>query len=445
MENSLPVDKTYTILELNTTVRNLIKGHFTTYIWVCGEIQGLRPDRNKKHTYFELVQKHAQSPEIAAKVKVALFAGRKPLIDERIAKSQGAFELKNDIEVKFLCEVSLHPPTGQYSLIIIDIDPVYTLGKVAQNRLKIIAELRGQGLLEKNRTLPIPDLPLRIGLITALDSAAYHDFINELNASGFGFKVTAVNSYMQGKGVEGDVIGALKYFNRIKADLDLVVITRGGGSKADLAWFDNQKIAQAIAHLPLPVLSALGHQTDISVTDMVAHTAFKTPTKAGQFLTERIAEALQAIEMLGEKILEGSLSYLQRQKQDLRTKTLVIDSGTLRYFGDHREDLARITSGLKSAGLQTLKDSARLADHNIKTVQDYSKRALQEAANNVKYIEDKLGLLDPRTILRRGYSITLKGSKAVRAISELTPGDIITTRYSHGRSHSQVKELNNDD
>jgi exonuclease VII large subunit len=146
MENLLKTEKTYSILELNNTVRNLIKGHFTSYIWVCGEIQGLRPERNKKHTYFELVQKHPHHSEIIAKIKVALFASRKPAIFKRIAEAQGSFDLKNDIEVRFLCEVSLHPPTGQYSLIVIDIDPVYTLGKVAQNRLRIIEELKKEGL-----------------------------------------------------------------------------------------------------------------------------------------------------------------------------------------------------------------------------------------------------------------------------------------------------------
>ena len=112
--NNLPkTEKVYSVLELNTVVRDLIRLEFPDCVWVCGEIQGLRPERNKKHTYFELVQKHPEADEIIAKVRIALFSNRKPAIYERLRQSQATFELKNDIEVKLLCEVSLHAPTGQ--------------------------------------------------------------------------------------------------------------------------------------------------------------------------------------------------------------------------------------------------------------------------------------------------------------------------------------------
>ena len=114
MEELLKAKKVYTVLEINNIVRDILKKEFPAYIWVCGEIQGLRPKVDKKHTYFELIQKHPKEDIIIAKVKVALFANRKPFIHKRIKDTNGAFELKNDIEVKFLCEVSLHPPTGQY-------------------------------------------------------------------------------------------------------------------------------------------------------------------------------------------------------------------------------------------------------------------------------------------------------------------------------------------
>ncbi|UCG35259.1 MAG: exodeoxyribonuclease VII large subunit, partial [Candidatus Omnitrophota bacterium] len=235
LNNLSKTEKVYSVLELNTVVRDLIRAEFPDYIWVCGEIQGLRPERDKKHTYFELVQKHSEADEIIAKVRIALFSNRKPVIFERIQKTEMPFELKNDIEVKLLCEVSLHPPTGQYSLIAIDIDPIYTLGKVAQNRQRIIEELKKRGLLEKNKLCSIPTLPLKVGLITAFDSAAYHDFVNELSSSGYGFKVRAFNCHMQGKNVEKDVLRALGYFNSLSLDkLDVIVITRGGGSTADL-------------------------------------------------------------------------------------------------------------------------------------------------------------------------------------------------------------------
>lgn len=441
MENFLKTEKVYTVLELNSLIRNLIKKEFPNYVWICGEIQGLRTERDKKHTYFELVQKHPKQDAIIAKVRVALFANRKPLILRHIRQTQGAFELKNDIEVKFLCEVGLHPPTGQYSLIIIDIDTTYTLGKFAQNRLRIIEELRKGGIFERNKLLRIPDLPLHIGLITAHDSAAYHDFINELSISGYGFKIFTYNSYMQGESVERDVITALRCLGSLKMKLDVIVITRGGGSRADLSWFDNKKIAIEISNSDVPVLSALGHHIDVSVADLVAHTSFKTPTKVAQFLVERTTEALNNIEVIYQRFIDESTLLIKEENRDLKTKALTIDSQVNRYFRDSHKRLAEIRSTICNVAEYLIRNQSRFILESMKTLKSSFKRGLQDVLHHVKYTESKIQLLNPRTILKRGYSITLKGKRVVKSTSRLQKEDLIKTVYFKGESISQIKEL----
>jgi len=441
MEDLLKTEKVYTVLELNSLVQGLIKKEFPNYIWVCGEIQGLRTERDKKHTYFELVQKHPKQDSIIAKARVALFANRKPLIFRHIRQTQGTFELKNDVEVKFLCEVSLHPPTGQYSLIIIDIDPAYTLGKFAQNRLRIIEELRKEGIFERNKSLKIPDLPLRVGLITARDSAAYHDFINELTTSGYGFKVFTYNSYMQGKSVERDVITALRVLGSLKIKLDVIVITRGGGSRADLSWFDNKKIAIEISNSDIPVLSALGHHIDVSVVDLVAHTSFKTPTKVAQFLVERNTDAVNNMEVIYQRLIDEVTRLIKGEAIDLKTIALKIDSQVNRYFRDSHKRLAEIKSTICSVTDYVIRNQSRFILESIKTLKKSSKRGLQDLLHHVKYAESKIQLLNPRTILKRGYSITLKGGKTVKSTTRLKNNDLIKTIYFNGESISQIKEL----
>jgi exodeoxyribonuclease VII large subunit len=250
---------------------------------------------------------------------------------------------------------------------------------------------------------------------------------------------------MQGKRVEEDVAGALKYFNKISSSLDVIVITRGGGSKADLAWFDNKRIATSIANSKIAILSALGHQTDISVTDMVAHTSLKTPTKVAQFLVERITQSLTEIEDITRQILEGSLLYLDKQRQKIKTQALVIDSGVLSYFRDHHKDLTKIQANLANFSLHYLKDKSQSISQKTKRIQDYFKRALHNAQFNVKYIQSKLDLLNPRTILKRGYSITLKDKRTVKSTSQLKRGDSLTTVYSKGKSTSIVREIKKDE
>ncbi len=440
MDSLFKIQKVYTVLELNTTVRSVIQREFPEQIWVCGEIQGLRPERQKKHIYFELVQKGAQDQGIVAKVKVALFAGRQPLIQRRIQETKGAFEFKNDIEVKFLCEVSLHAPTGQYSLVVVDIDTVYTLGKVAENRLKVIEELKKLGLIEKNKLQLIPLIPLHIGLITAYDSAAYHDFINELDLSGYGFKVLACNCHMQGSLVEKDVLEALSFFNGLSPnELDVIIITRGGGSIADLSCFDNKNIGQKIANSRFAVISAIGHQINTTITDMVAHTFCKTPTKAAQFLTEKVRDFLQNLDNLEEKIITETQDLLQTSKGRLQNITISTDSLLARYFADQLQQILEKKHSIASALAVSLVQKKGLLKTKVGFLKSSLPKLLKSLSGNLSYLEEKINILDPKHVLRRGYSLTFKNGRIFKSVRDVEVGEEITTVLYDGKLDSEVK------
>ncbi len=435
------MDKVFSVLELNSTVRNLLRESFPQTIWVCGEIQGFRPERNKRHIYFELVQKDADSDNILAKVKIALFAGKRPLIERRIAETKGAFKLSNDIEVKILCEVSLHPPTGQYSLIVHDIDTVYTLGKVAQNRLKIIEDLKKRGLLNRNKLCDLALVPLNIGLITAYDSAAYHDFTNELALSGYGFKVWACNCHMQGKAVEPDVLKALSFLNKTVANkLDAIVITRGGGSTADLSFFDNKKIAENIAASKFPVISALGHQIDSTITDMVSHTICKTPTKAAQLLVERVKGVMDELDNLTEQIPNRASQLIIKSSQGLANLSVKLESASSRFFRIHREELLnrkhRVVNSAKMIVTKE-KDALKLSLKNLKL---FPPKIIKAAIEKIKYLQEKIKILDPKNTLKRGYSITLKGGKAIKSFDSLNINDEILSVFYEGEVLSKISK-----
>ncbi|MFH1771711.1 MAG: exodeoxyribonuclease VII large subunit [Candidatus Omnitrophota bacterium] len=433
-------NKIFSVLELNTAVRDLIKSGFSEYIWVCGEVQGLRPDRGKKHTYFELVEKHPKADEIIAKVKVALFEGRKHTIARRIKEAQGAFELKNDIEVKLLCEVSIHPPTGQYSLIVVDIDTFYTLGKAAQMRLKIIEELRAQGMLDKNKGLGVALVPLSLGLITARDSAAYHDFINELSLSGIGFKVTVFNAHMQGKEVEKDVCEALNYFKRNKNDYDIVVITRGGGSKADLSWFDNKKIAESVASSSIPVFSALGHHIDVSITDMAAHTSVKTPTKAAQLIVEKVKGFAEDIENLKEKIILSAQGAINQAVKKLHYEAVNINSLLPKFFIDNRQILQDQLHKIDSFVSSFLTRNRHAIEVYFTRIQTCVDKLFTREKERLTHCDEKARLLNPHCVIKRGYSLAFKDNRVVKSLKQINEGDILKTLLQDGFFLSLVKE-----
>ena len=195
-------------------------------MWVCGEIQGFRQARSG-HIYFDLVEKQEGSSKINAKITAALFANRRFHIENILKKSQNAFTLKNDIEVKFAGQVNFYEPYGTISFIVEDIDPTYTLGRLAQEKLKLIAALKKKGIFDANKKCPLPMVPLRVGLMTSHDSAAFKDFTSELERSAFGFQVYLRNTLMQGKQAEKDVVKAIDELEKVK-DLDVIVIYAWG-------------------------------------------------------------------------------------------------------------------------------------------------------------------------------------------------------------------------
>lgn len=437
MDSFLKTEKVYTIFDLNDRVRTLIRDEFSGLVWVCGEIQDLR---ERAHINLNLVQKDSTSEQIVAQVKAVIFENMKHRIFERIREGKWEFGLKKDIEVKLLCKVDLYVKTGQFSLTVFDLDPIYTLGKIAQSRQKIIEELKLAGVFEKNKTLDIPVVPLKIGLITADHSAAYHDFINELKISGYGFKVFIRDCYMQGAHVEKDVVKGLDYFNCFsQEELDAVVITRGGGSTADLSFFDNKKIAQTVSRLKFPVITALGHQINITIADMAAHTSVKTPTAAAQFLTEKVRIFIDNLGFLQERILKTTETFLSRGHQDLEKNAVKMESMVTRYFSRQKELLLESQHHVRRFMEVRLMKERECAERYygdlnrcLRNLFDHSKEAL-------KYRENKISLLNPRNVLKRGYSLTMKNKKTVKSVNDLEKADLMETVFYDGNVLSEVK------
>src|SRR3989338_2820686 len=159
------------VSELNELIQDVLRAGFPRPVWVCGEIQGYNRNRGKTHIFFELIEKDPNSEKIVAKIGLVLFSGKNAHINEILKSSENAFALRDDIEVKFSCSIDFYPPHGAVRLVVESIDPTYTLGRLAQEKQRLIALLKQNGTLDKNKQVALPDVPLQIGLITADDSA----------------------------------------------------------------------------------------------------------------------------------------------------------------------------------------------------------------------------------------------------------------------------------
>ncbi|QXE87361.1 exodeoxyribonuclease VII large subunit [Geomonas nitrogeniifigens] len=250
--------------------------------------------------------------------------------------------LDNGTVVGFQCSLQFSAQYG-LSLRVIDADPSFALGEMELKKREIIERLQKEGLFEPNKQRFAPLLPLRIGLVTSANSAAYNDFIQTLTVSGFGFRIYLADALMQGDQTERSVLKAIDALCRL--DLELIVIARGGGSKTDLYYLDNESIARRIAACPLPVWSGIGHEIDTSVLDHVTNKAFKTPTAVAEELVARFVqmrrqldEATGTLRTVWDYKYKNSREYLVRADIGIRQGT--------------RKHLELVSSGLREQANQ---------------------------------------------------------------------------------------------
>ena len=431
-------DEFLTVSELNHFIRDVLNSGFPRSLWICGEVQGYDRGKDKKHVFFELCEKDPATHEITARIGLVIFAQARPRIEAILRQAENAFELKDDIEVKFLCKVDFYPGHGQVRLIVESIDPVHTLGKIAQDRQRLIALLKQKGILDKNKQLLLPEVILNIGLITSYDSAAYHDFISELKRSGYAFKVFLINAIMQGKNTEHSVINALKVLGKIEG-MNAIIITRGGGSIAELSSFDSEKIAVAISQLTVPVLSGIGHEINTTVTDLAAHTFAKTPTAIAKFLVERLRGFVEGVDDRQERIIQALRQVLKDHHQRLKDHAVSLQTQTLGLIKSHQQRLAIITEALQREPLVKFKESKR----SLGEAQDHLKKIiylhLQNSRIKIKHYEKLVHMASPVETLKRGFSITrAQDGRLIRNMKDAKGAKNITTQLVDGLLESEV-------
>ena len=432
-------DEFFSVSELNTMIRDVLTAGFPRAVWVSGELQGYDRNKGKAHAFFELVEKDAASHEVKARVGLVIWANTRPKIEALLKRSENAFELKDDIEVKFLCRVDFYPGFGQVRLIVESIDPVYTLGKIAQDRQKLIAELAKTGVLEQNKKLVLSPVPLHIGLITSFDSAAYNDFMDELGQSGYGFQIHIFKAVMQGKNCAPSVCAGIHALNAVD-DLDALVITRGGGSIAELACFDSRDIVLAMAASRYPVITGIGHEINTSVADLAAHTFAKTPTATAQFLVSHVREYLVVLTDHGTQLADAAQSLLDGHKAYLKDTALDLQTALRRLMTVRREHHVRLTQRLTAAPLQYLAqarvEQLRSKDQLNKTIQLRLAACATKIGNHQKLI----AMASPQNVLKRGFSITRgKDGKALRSVKNVSRGQWLETELADGQIKSIVE------
>jgi exodeoxyribonuclease VII large subunit len=433
-------EPTFSVTELNTAIRDALRESIPENVWVRGEVQSKRTSR-AGHAYFQLVEKDERRDRVQAALDVALFRSHLMTVDAALRKVPGV-ELADDVEVRVKGRIDVYPPTGRLQLIMTGIDPVFTAGALAANRDRVLRTLQSEGLLRANAGRTMPPVPLRIGLVTSAASAAYHDFLDELERSGFAFRVGVCDVRVQGANAPRRVVWALRRLARLVPDVDAVVIVRGGGSRSDLAPFDSEDIARAIAAMPVPVITGIGHEIDRTVADEVAHTSCKTPTACAQTLVERVLEFVYRLDDLSRGVVHSSRSTCALALRELRDCARRARRAPPAVLTRELAVVERHRGRAEELGRRTVKQSAAALDGTERTLIAAGGRIARAEARRLDASAARLRALDPVRVLERGYTITRDRERSVvKRAAGLSVGDVIVTEFADGTANSTVERV----
>ncbi len=430
-----------TVAELTAQVRRLLEQHFGP-LWVSGEISNLRWQASG-HAYFTL-------KDAAAQLNCVLFRN-----DARGFRDR----LEDGRKVLLQGELSVYEPRGQYQLIVkaIELQGVGAL-QLAFERLK--QKLAAEGLFAPERKRPLPRFPRCVGVVTSPTGAALHDVLHVSERRDPALRFILAPCRVQGEAAAAEIAAAIGRLNELadRLKLDVILVTRGGGSLEDLWPFNEESVARAVAASRLPVVSAVGHEIDFTICDFVADVRAATPSAAAEMLTEGVCASRQFVEEATCRLAVLARARLERARQNLAELTgRLTRAHPRRRLNEHWQRLDDLLSSLMRAarteldarrfrwqavrsawqrvrpGLALERQRNGLQQLQLRLVQA-ARRGFDNRAHRLALLGERLRLLSPAEVLARGYSITRDAAtgRVIRAAGEITAGQRLRTRLASG-------------
>lgn len=417
--------KVYTVSEITKRISSVLEDNFPS-VWVEGEIS------NSEKIYNGII--YPKLKDKSAILECIIF---------RNVVSSIKFDLKDGLKVLCFGRIGVYPPNGKYQLYIEKIEP-RGLGALQLAFEQLKERLYKEGLFSIEHKKPTPLLPRRIGVITSLSGAAIRDILKGINKRFSNIHIIINPVRVQGKEAAREITQAIKEFNQYK-NVDVLIVGRGGGSLEDLWAFNEEIVARAIFSSRIPIISAVGHEIDNTISDFVADKIAGTPTKAAEMVIAKKEELESNLLSYSRRLRSGLKHYSQQLDKRLSFLT------RSRFFRQPEELTIQQQEHLADLGIQLRKNffnyinvkKERLIDIKIlkKSAQQYVKLKEQEFKNYIGRLES----LSPLAVLMRGYSITFKlpSLRILKRIKDVKKEDVVQTRLSDGKFISVVKEVGN--
>ncbi|MGB7394778.1 MAG: exodeoxyribonuclease VII large subunit [Pricia sp.] len=457
--------KIFSLLEVTKSIQKTLANRYQSSFWVKAEMNKLNRYQRSGHCYPELVEK--RDGKVIAQLSAILWKGDYQRINsqfQRVLKEP----LKDGIKILFAASIHFDPKYG-LTLQIGDIDPSFTLGDLEKEKQETIQRLQKEGIFNKNKQLKLPILPQRIAIISVETSKGYADFINVFASASitynYHFFQFLFPSLLQGDNAVGTIIAQLKKIKKVRQHFDVVAIVRGGGGDIGLSCYNNYKLAREIAEFPLPVITGIGHSTNETVAEMIAHENAITPTKLAEFIIQKFHNFAVPVQKAEEKIAELSRRLIQEKRTQFGSEVKLLQSVTRNILdrnknsirqcmhslsqqsrfriGNEKEALAFVGETMKKEAYQFCGRERQNVLQITSELKKEVQRQLVRKALQLNHSEKNLNHLSPANVLKRGYSITQRNGKSVRSSAHLKEGETLTTILFDGSISSTINPKNN--
>ncbi len=459
MSEILDGRQVFSLLEVSKSIRKTLSERYKHFYWVKAEMNKLNYYSHSGHCYPELVEK--VDGKIIAQVKAILWRDDYAAINRNFLKTLKE-PLKDGVKILF-CAKIIYDPVYGLSLQIIDIDPSFTLGDLEKEKQESIEKLKEEHLFSLNKTRHLALLPQRIAIISVETSKGYVDFLKVLEGNPWQYKFFhfLFPSLLQGEKAVVGIISQLKQIEKVLHHFDVVAIIRGGGGDVGLSCYNNFELAKAIATFPIPVITGIGHATNETVSEMVSYQNAITPTKIAEFLIQRFHNFSVPVDRAKDFIIDRSKRIISEEKTKIQseaklfrsvTETILLKNSneidstkklitqhSLFLFKTQNEYIRSFKEQLFKSSNYKLNENSlilnQLTDQlSIRTSLKFKQDSLQ-----LESLEKHIQILDPINILKRGFSITYVNGKAVKDVSEVSPGEAMETQVYNGKITSIVK------
>jgi exodeoxyribonuclease VII large subunit len=435
------------VSELTRAVRAALEGGIGE-VWVRGEISNLRRQASG-HQYFTL-------KDASAQLACVLFAGA--------ARSLRGLRMADGLQVQLFGELTVYEARGQYQLVVQFVQEE-GLGALQAKFEALKVKLAAEGLFDATRKRPLPKFPTRIGVVTSPTGAAIRDFLKVLHRRMPGVEVIINPVRVQGRGAAAEIAAAVAEFSTLAEPVDLIVVTRGGGSLEDLWEFNEEAVARAIVASVIPVVSAVGHEIDFTLSDFAADFRAPTPSAAAELVVPDAVELLAAVDQRVVRMLRECAGVIRFQRTRLAGhERSALFREPIRFLRERAQQVDVLDGALNRATVLALKDrrerlrhvsdvlaafrpAPRLAALREKLARsevllgEAVARKLSQRLDRLRTFEALLQTLSPEATLARGYSITFDvEGRVVRSAKGLQSGAGIRTRFSEGEAESIVQK-----